>query len=134
LRWREKRCRRLRLLLSCLSKGGFVCGQTRARSHQRATDADAPIILAFIRELADYEKLLDSMSVTEEGLRSALFGPRPFAEAVIAFQGDESVAFASIFSPTPPSPERQAFTWKIFLCARLTATLALGGNYSRFWP
>jgi GNAT superfamily N-acetyltransferase len=64
---------------------------------QEVTEGDVPLILAFIRELAQYEKLLDSVSVTEESLRSALFGPQPFAEAIIAFKEQEPVAFALYF-------------------------------------
>jgi len=42
-----------------------------------ATEADAPLILALIRELADYERLLGEVDATEDGLRAALFGPAP---------------------------------------------------------
>lgn len=38
---------------------------------------DAPSILALIRELADYERLLDEVDATEQGIRDALFGPAP---------------------------------------------------------
>ena len=42
-----------------------------------ATEADAQLILALIHELADYERLLDEVDATEDGLRTALFGPAP---------------------------------------------------------
>ena len=42
-----------------------------------ATVEDAPLILGLIRELADYERLLDEVDATEDGLRAALFGPAP---------------------------------------------------------
>ena len=38
---------------------------------------DAAEVLALIRELADYERLLDEVDATPEGLRAALFGPAP---------------------------------------------------------
>jgi diamine N-acetyltransferase len=38
---------------------------------------DAASVLALIRELADYERLLDEVDATEDGLRAALFGPAP---------------------------------------------------------
>src|SRR2546422_771555 len=49
-----------------------------------AEEADVPLILSFIRELADFEKLADRLSATEERLRRTLFGPRPAAEGVRA--------------------------------------------------
>jgi diamine N-acetyltransferase len=42
-----------------------------------AQAGDAALILALIRGLADYEKLLDEVDATEDGLRAALFGPAP---------------------------------------------------------
>jgi len=62
-----------------------------------ATQNDVPVILRFIRELADYEKLTHEVVATEETLRTSLFGPRPAAEAVIAYTGDEPVGFAVYF-------------------------------------
>ena len=62
-----------------------------------ATEADVPIVLRMIAALADYERLSQEMSVTEEGLRAALFGPRPFAEAVIGSAGSEPVGYAIFF-------------------------------------
>jgi diamine N-acetyltransferase len=38
---------------------------------------DAAEVLALIRELADYERLLDEVDATPEGLSAALFGPAP---------------------------------------------------------
>ncbi len=67
------------------------------KSVRLATEADAPLLLAFIRELAEYEKLTDEVSATEEQLRATLFGPRPFAEALLACADDESVGFALFF-------------------------------------
>jgi GNAT superfamily N-acetyltransferase len=64
---------------------------------KQASEEDVPIILTFIRELADYEKLVNSVSATEERLRATLFGPRAYAEAVIAYDAEEPVAFAVYF-------------------------------------
>jgi len=50
-----------------------------------ATPADIPLILAFIRALADYEKLSDEVEATEENLRATLFGEKPAAECLLAF-------------------------------------------------
>ncbi len=59
-----------------------------------AGEADIPLILSFINELAEYEKLAHEVVATEATLRHALFGPRPAAEAVIARAGGESAGFA----------------------------------------
>jgi GNAT superfamily N-acetyltransferase len=62
-----------------------------------ATAADVPQILAFIRALADYERLLDRVVATEAGLRAALFGPRPYAEVVLAEDAGRPIGFALFF-------------------------------------
>ena len=62
-----------------------------------ATPADVPLILALIRELADYERMSDHVVATEADVERALFGERPCAEAVIARVGDEVVGFALFF-------------------------------------
>ena len=47
--------------------------------------ADVPAVLALIRELADYEReTASTVEATEDGLRSALFGPRPAVWAHVA--------------------------------------------------
>ena len=45
---------------------------------------DAPTILGFIRELAEYERLIHEVVADEAALRSSLFGVRPAAEVLIA--------------------------------------------------
>jgi GNAT superfamily N-acetyltransferase len=62
-----------------------------------ATVDDVPQVLAFIRALADYEHLLHEVVATADGLRGALFGPRPFAEVVLAEDGGVPVGFALFF-------------------------------------
>lgn len=42
-----------------------------------AAPADAPLVLAFVRELAEYERLLDDVAATEADVEAALFGPNP---------------------------------------------------------
>jgi GNAT superfamily N-acetyltransferase len=66
---------------------------------RRATPLDVPIILTFIRELAEYEKLADAVVATDDDLYVALFGERPVIEAVIATKDDEPVGYA-LFFPT----------------------------------
>ena len=62
-----------------------------------ATEEDVPLLLAFIRELAAYEKLSAEVTATEEQLRATLFGPRRFAEALLACADHHPVGFAIFF-------------------------------------
>ena len=62
-----------------------------------ATEADVQLLVEFIRALAEYEKLLDEVVATEEGVRQSLFGETPAAEALIGEWGGEPAAFAVYF-------------------------------------
>jgi len=62
-----------------------------------ATEADVPLVLKFIRDLAEYERLLDVCFATEEFLRQTLFGARPYAEVVFACEDGVEVGFALFF-------------------------------------
>ena len=62
-----------------------------------AVPADAPTIVAFIRELAEYEKLLDGVIADEAAIQSTLFCTQPAAEVLIAELAGEAVGFALFF-------------------------------------
>src|SRR4051794_25940111 len=62
-----------------------------------ATPDDASVILRFIRMLADYEKLTHMVVADEQKLRETLFGPRPFAEVLIARLDAKPAGFALFF-------------------------------------
>ena len=62
-----------------------------------ATVENVPLILQFIKELAEYEKLSHEVTATEELLRETLFGSRKVAEVLIGFEGDEPAGFALFF-------------------------------------
>ncbi len=64
---------------------------------EKAAEPDIPLILGFIRKLAEYERKSHEVVATEEGLREALFGPRPIVEVLIAFSGGQPVGFALYF-------------------------------------
>ena len=62
-----------------------------------ATPADIPHILAFIRELAEYEKLAHEAVATAEDMTEQLFGPQPAAEVVMAEVDGQPAGFALFF-------------------------------------
>ena len=64
---------------------------------EQVSENDVPLLLEFIHGLAQYEKLSDSVSATEERLRTSLFGSRPYAEAILAYENDKPVAYAIYF-------------------------------------
>ena len=62
-----------------------------------AVPADVPAIASLIRALAEYEKLSDRVVFTEADLVAHLFGPRPYAECLIAEHSGNAVGFALFF-------------------------------------
>jgi GNAT superfamily N-acetyltransferase len=71
-----------------------------SHSIRAATRADVPLILEFIRGLADYEKLLPEVEATGDQLARTLFpagGEAPAAYCVLLFAGDAPAGFALFF-------------------------------------
>jgi len=64
---------------------------------RKAESRDAALVLAFIRELAAYERLAHEVVATEADIAEALFGPRPRVFADIAAWSGEPVGFALWF-------------------------------------
>ena len=62
-----------------------------------AAEPDIPLLVTFIKELAEYEALLDHVNVTENRLHRALFGKNRYAHGLIAYIDDLPVAFAIYF-------------------------------------
>jgi GNAT superfamily N-acetyltransferase len=62
-----------------------------------ATPADTATIAALIRGLAEYERLSQHVTMEEGRLREHLFGPRPFAEVLLAEEAGAVVGFALFF-------------------------------------
>ncbi|KAJ2785136.1 acetyltransferase [Coemansia javaensis] len=66
-----------------------------------AEERDVGLVLQLIRELAAYERAADQVEATEELLRRNLFGPRPYAEAAIAYvdrgAGEQPAGLALFF-------------------------------------
>lgn len=82
-----------------------------ALSIRSATCDDIPLVLRFIRGLAEYEKLLAEVEATEDRLRATLFPEHgaPVAHAVLAFSSDESA------SPTPAGFAIYFYNYSTFL-------------------
>jgi len=62
-----------------------------------ATRADVPVVARLIRALAEYERLAHDCFADEAALEDHLFGPRPYAEVLIAEVGGEPAGFALFF-------------------------------------
>lgn len=60
-------------------------------------ESDVALILQFIRELAEYERLAHAVVATEETLRASLFGEPRHAEVVLATHAGEPAGFALFF-------------------------------------
>jgi len=58
---------------------------------------DVPVILQLIRDLATYERAPHEVTAREEQLVDVLFGERPAAEVLLAFEGKSPVGFAVFF-------------------------------------
>jgi len=62
-----------------------------------ADESRIPLILSFIRKLAEYEKLSREVVADEETLRRSLFGAHPAAEVLFAYVAEEPAGFAVFF-------------------------------------
>jgi GNAT superfamily N-acetyltransferase len=58
---------------------------------------DVPIILQLIRDLAAYERAPEDVVATEEQLVDVLFGERPVAEVLLAYEKESPIGFAVYF-------------------------------------
>ncbi len=64
---------------------------------RQAEKNDCGLILAFIKELADYEKLSHEVVASVEMLEETLFGDTPFAKVIIAEYQNKAVGYALFF-------------------------------------
>jgi GNAT superfamily N-acetyltransferase len=64
---------------------------------RRALPGEAGLVLSFVRELAEYEKLLHEVEATEAMIDTALFGGNPQLFCEIACWNGEPVGFAAWF-------------------------------------
>ena len=68
-----------------------------ALSIRRGTRRDVPTIVALIRGLAEYERLVHEVEITPAQARRHGFGPRPYFETLICRRGRRPVGFALYF-------------------------------------
>ena len=64
---------------------------------RQAEPGEEALVLAFIRKLADYEKLLHDVVASEDDIREALFGASPRCHCELAFWEGEPAGFALWF-------------------------------------
>lgn len=67
------------------------------RSIRAAQPGDGQQILAFVRALAGYERMLDQVQASAADFELALFGATPTAEALLLYEGEEALGFALFY-------------------------------------
>jgi GNAT superfamily N-acetyltransferase len=75
-------------IISTRIKGFKIC---------HAEKKDVGLIRSLIRDLAEYEKMLDEMVATDELLERHLFGKKKFVEVVLGYYNDVPAGFALFF-------------------------------------
>lgn len=71
--------------------------ESRGVEIRPANEADLPLILALVWELAEYERLSHEVVATEAGFKEALFGERRVAEVLVGHVDEEPAGFALFF-------------------------------------
>lgn len=74
---------------------GKKAGDMAIFSIRRARCGDENLVLTLLRELAEYEKLLDRFHITEEIVRRDYLGERPLLNCDLAFDGDAPAGIAT---------------------------------------
>ena len=64
---------------------------------EHAAEPDVPLVLSFIKQLGEYERLGHEVVASEADLRTNLFGPERVAYALIAYADGEPAGFALYF-------------------------------------
>ena len=93
-------------------------------TYRFATEADCPLILGFIRQLAVYEKMQDQVVATEELLHEWIFEKKK-AEVIFVCDGDREVGFALFSITSQHSLAVPVSIWRICLYSRSTETRAM---------
>jgi GNAT superfamily N-acetyltransferase len=80
-----------------------------------ATVNDVTLLRTLIRELAEYEKELDNVSITEADLARDGFGPQPQFRVLLAFWDQEPAGYALFFDFYSTWRGRQMFLEDLFV-------------------
>jgi GNAT superfamily N-acetyltransferase len=64
---------------------------------RNATKKDVPLILRFIKELAEYEGMAKEVITDEDTLERSLFGKHPYAEVIFAITDGSETGFVLFF-------------------------------------
>ena len=97
------------------------------------TEADVPVILDLIRELAEYERAPDEVVTNEAELREVLFGAQRSAEVLLALEEGQPVGFAVYFFSFSTWLAGRGFIWKIFLFGLPHAGKVMAGPCWNVW-
>ncbi len=101
----------------------------------RSSNADdCPLILQFIKELAEYEKLSHEVVATPQILQQSLFGERPYAEVLIGEYQATPVAYALFFHNLSTFTGRPASIWQTFMFSLKCVAKALASPCSPTSP
>lgn len=72
-----------------------MAGNMENFSIRKAVRGDEELVLTLLRELADYEKLLDKFHITAEVIARDYFGAQPLLNCDLAFEGGKPVGCAT---------------------------------------
>ncbi len=64
---------------------------------RKSTPGEVPAIVRLMRDFAEYENLGDYCEITEDRLFDVMFGDDAFVEGLVAFHGDDPVAYAMFY-------------------------------------
>ncbi len=64
---------------------------------KQATEEDIPLLLSFIKALAEYERLSHEVVATKEMLHESFFGKNSVAETIFAYYQEKPAGFAVFF-------------------------------------
>lgn len=99
---------------------------------RRAVPGDEPVILEFIRELAEYEHMSDEVVATEELLHDWLFEKRA-AEVLFAVADGKEVGFALFFGNFSTFLGRGGIYLEDLFVKRSTAVTAMAARCCVRW-
>jgi len=94
-----------------------------------ATAADVPIILELIRALATYERAPNDVTATEDGLSKVLFGEKPAAEVLLAFENETAVVLRFSFTIFRPGSAVRDFISRTYSLGRKIAAKGTDALY-----